>query len=105
MLRVPDAEPTAEGVNVVLIVQKAPPAGIVPTQLSVSAKSVLEELIWEMVKGAVPSLITVTVWGVLRTLRVWLPKFTVAGTIAMPGSLAGAILATKALPATPLRLD
>ena len=111
MLNVPLLASAASGVNVMLMVQVPPLAATVPTQLSVSAKlvvpvvSVSVKVIPEMVRAAVPSLVTLTVCTALRTFRVWFPKLMFCGTIEIPGLLAGSISATNALPATPLRLD
>src|SRR5438094_5043678 len=77
--------PNAAGVNVMLIVHVPPPAGTVPTQSSVSVKSVLGGVIDEMLSGAVPALTTETVLAALRTLNAWLPKATLAGTSEMAG--------------------
>ena len=40
------------------------------------------------IKGALPVLVTVSVWGALVTITVWLPKLAVAGdmTAFAPGS-------------------
>jgi hypothetical protein len=99
-----------EGVKATLIEHVPPLAGRVPMQLSVSAKSVLLAgtvpviVILLIVSGAVPALMTVSVFRGLRTLSVWFPKASFAGTTASPGKLAGSILATKAVPATPERV-
>jgi hypothetical protein len=62
------AEPKAEGVKVMLIVQYPAPLESVPMQLSVSKKSPLV-VISVMVSGALPALMTDTVCGALLTLR------------------------------------
>ena len=95
---------TVDGVKVMLRVQVPPPAASVPMQLSVSAKSALDDTICVIVSGWLPALMTVTVFTELLTLKVWFPKFNVAGTIAIPGALLGSTLATKALPGTPAKL-
>ena len=95
--------PNVDGVKVRLSVQLVPPAPSVPTQMSVSAKSVLDDTICEIASGWLPTLMTLTVCTGLLTLKVWFPKFTVGGTIAIPGVLVGSTLATKVLPGTPAR--
>lgn len=76
MLNCPVSTPSEEGVNVMSIVQDPPLAASVPTQLSVSAKSVFPVLsvsakvILEIVRGAVPSSTTITDWTELLTLKV-----------------------------------
>ena len=97
------SDPTVDGVKVMLRVQAPAPAARVPTQLSVSAKSVLDDVICEIVRGWLPALMTLTVRTGLLTPRVWFPKFMVAGTIAIPGELVGSTLATKVLPGTPAK--
>jgi hypothetical protein len=63
ILRVPVRVPEAVGVNVTLIVQFPPAAREVP-QLSASAKSPVAEIL-EIVKGAEPVLVSVTVCAAL----------------------------------------
>ena len=83
--------------------QVPPPPATVPTQLSASAKSVLDEVICVIVSGAVPASMMVAVSTALLTPRGWFPKFTFAGARAIPGVLLESTLATKAVPA-PVRL-
>ena len=85
------------------MVHVPPPAETVPTQSSVSAKSVLGGVMVETLSGAVPALTTETVFAALLTLNAWLPKATFAGTREMAGLFAGSTLATKAFPATPAK--
>lgn len=96
----PVSDPAAGGVYVTLIVQFPPLAATVPTQLSVSLKSVVV-VIDEMESGFVPSLTTVMGCAALVTVIVSFPKFSLAGETVSPGALAGSISPTKALPATP----
>lgn len=80
------------GVNVILIVQRPPPAGMDPTQLFVSAKSPLVAILvtWS---GTVPAFIIVTVAGtfsevtVLVVFSLTFPKASVCGVKATPGRL------------------
>lgn len=69
MLIVPVAAPTAVGVKVTLIMHVPPPAAMVPTQSSDSAKLPVV-VIAVMLSDAVPALITVTGSTELLTLRV-----------------------------------
>lgn len=54
-----------EGVNVMLMVHCDPPAASEPPQVLVWAKSVLLDVMPEMLKGALPTLVTVTVFAAL----------------------------------------
>ena len=81
MLNVPVSVVSDRGVKVMLMEHVPPLAATVPTQLSVSAKSVFPvesvsvKEICVIFSGAVPSLVTRTVCTALRTFSVWFPKF------------------------------
>jgi len=91
------------GVNVTLIVQTPPPAGRVPTQLSVSVKSPPAVML-VICSGTVPAFLRVTTEGRFIEVTVLLvplatfPKAIFCGVKATAGRLLWAIMETKALP-------
>jgi hypothetical protein len=86
--------PVAVGVNVTLIMQLLPP-GIPPPQVFVCAKSPLATML-PMLRGALPTLRSVTVCGEVVMPTVWLAKLRLAGVRLTPGTSARLIFATKA---------
>lgn len=92
---VPPVKPTVLGVKVMLRVQLALAARLVP-QLLVCAKPALATML-EMVKGPVVKLVIVTIIAALVVLRVWGGKLTDVGEKLTEGK-------TIADPPRPVRL-
>jgi hypothetical protein len=80
--------PLAAGVKVTLMVQLAPAATLDPQELvwANAPAFVPVTLMLEMVKAALPVLLTVTAWAVLVVERDWLPNARLRGETLMPAA-------------------
>jgi hypothetical protein len=80
--------PLADGAKVTLMVQLAPEATELPQVLdwakSLAFVPVTDTL--EIVKAALPELLTVTAWAALAVERDWLPNVRLRGETLMPAA-------------------